>query len=117
MICRCSNDKHPGFRRRSDEVWVHAQCNMPTWRYLEVFMKEKEKHVLTHLNLLQGGPLHNTFLSTSEIIDRVSLPLREDGEFILQHVDEYRWTVDTLTGASGKVARIWRHKNETSTTS
>lgn len=63
----------------------------------------------TDLNLLQGGPAHNVMLDNHEIQDRNKILAKENGQHILDHVDDYRWTEETLTGASGRVARIWRY--------
>lgn len=116
MICSCSNSgaakKAIGYHRREDEIWTHALCDRPTRLYLKGFLERMAEQTLTHLNLLQGGPLHNVFLSNGELIDRTAIQLKEHGDAILKHVDEYRWTPETLTGGSGKVARIWKHKGD-----
>lgn len=75
-------------------------------------MAKQQEVVMTHLNLLQGGPLHNVFLNNADLIDRTSLQIHERGDEILKYVDRYRWTAETITGQSGKVARIWRFKEE-----
>lgn len=113
MICGCGGAGiKSGYHQRGDGVWTHVTCDQPTKEYLEVFLKTQP--VLTHLNLLQGGPLHNTLLSNSELIDRVAIGVREDGEHILKHIDQYRWTPETIVGSeTGRTARIWVHPDET----
>ena len=114
MYCNCGNSgaakKAIGYHLRDDGIWTHALCDRPSRLYLEGFIERMAETVLTHLNLLQGGPLHNVFLSNAELIDRTAIHLKEHGDTILKHVDQYRWTAETLTGSSGKVARIWRYK-------
>jgi hypothetical protein len=116
MYCGCTSigqaKSDSGYAHRSDDLWVHAKCRMPTKMYLEAFMAKQQAVVLTHLNLLQGGPLHNEFLRNDELIDRVALGVRENGAEILKHIDRYRWTPETLTGQSGRTARIWRYKED-----
>lgn len=116
MNCNCSNSgaakKAIGYHLREDGMWTHALCDRPTRLYLEGFIARMAEQVLTHINLLQGGPLHNVFLSNSDLIDRTAIQLKENGDEILKHVDRYRWTPDTLTGGSGKVARIWTYKGD-----
>ena len=113
MICNCGNSgaakKAIGYHRREDGMWTHALCDRPSKLYLKGHI---ERMPMTHLNLLQGGPLHNTFLSNAELLDRVAISLKDNGDFVLQNVDRYRWTDETVTGQSGKVARIWRYKED-----
>ena len=66
----------------------------------------------TDLNLLQGGPIHNTILDNNQILSRKLILESNDGKRVLEHIDDYRWTDETLTGESGRVARIWRYKND-----
>ena len=62
----------------------------------------------SHLHLLRNGPLHNTLLTTAEIVDRSGVALRDDAQRVLAHVAEYRWTPETVVGeVSGNTAHVW----------
>lgn len=61
----------------------------------------------TDLILLQGGPIHNTILDHEQVQDRKKILAMDNGQAILDHIDDYRYTTDTMTGQSGKVAAIW----------
>lgn len=62
----------------------------------------------------EGGPLDSYVQETSVLLGResIGLPLidGETGEPI------YVWTDRTITGSSGQVARVWRHKGSDATT-
>lgn len=102
--CMRGSRGEDGFTLRSDGVWVHAKCRRPTTAYLRGFL---DRMPATHLNLFRSGPLHNLFLSNTEMIDRASIDIRPDAKELHDHLAEYRWTTETLTGESGKIARIW----------
>ena len=111
MLCTCigGND---GFTQRSDGIWVHAKCRRPTAAYLESFMKKTDDELgLTHINLLRHGPLHNTILTNSQMIDQSSIDVRGDAKALHEFLHDYRWTTETVTGESGKVARVWVWKD------
>lgn len=107
MICDCANvgaakDKI-GYHRREDDVWTHALCDRPSRLYL----KELLERMATHLILLQGGPLHNVLLEHDVAIDRKKILAMDNGQHVLDHIDEYRYTTEILVGGSGRIASIW----------
>lgn len=107
MYCNCSNvgasKAAIGYHLRDDGIWTHALCDRPSKLYLKGVLERMP----TDLNLLQGGPAHNAMLDNDEIQDRNAILAH--GQHVLDCIDDYRWTAETLTGQSGRVARIWRY--------
>lgn len=60
----------------------------------------------TDLNLFQYGDHHNELWTVAELLHG-----REKGESTTW-ITDYRWTDEVITGSeSGRVARVWRHKD------
>lgn len=50
------------------------------------------------LNIMQGGPMHNTIIETQDLVTDINK----------SWITEYKWTSHTITGSmSGKIARVW----------
>lgn len=107
FVCDCAvtGKSSDGYTRRSDAIWSHSKCRLPSHQYLESQMTE------TGLNLMRFGPLHNMILSNADLMRGRHGEMTEQDTMVHAHGHRYRWTADTVTGSeSGRVARVWEFK-------